>query len=71
MQSKKVSHQLKEILKKFSQFVNAGNCDDLLSAFDKAYYALERNANAKMLFLNLSFRVSTLLNRKVGLKNVA
>jgi DNA polymerase-3 subunit delta' len=67
----KLSQSDKEILKKFSQFVNAGNCDDLLSAFDKAYYALERNANAKMLFLNLSFRVSTLLNRKVGLKNVA
>jgi uncharacterized membrane protein len=40
-------------------------------AFDKAYYALERNANAKMLFLNLSFRVSALLNRKVELKSVA
>lgn len=67
----KLSHNDKELLKKFSQFVNAGNCDDLLQAFDKAYYALERNANAKMLFLNLSFRVSALLNRKVELKSVA
>lgn len=67
----KLSQNDKELLKKFSQFVNAGNCDDLLIAFDKAYYALERNANAKMLFLNLSFRVSALLNRKVELKNVA
>jgi DNA polymerase-3 subunit delta' len=67
----KLSQTDKELLKKFAQFVNAGNCDDLLTAFDKAYYALERNANAKMLFLNLSFRVSTLLNRKMELKSVA
>jgi DNA polymerase-3 subunit delta' len=67
----KLSNTDKELLKKFSQFVNAGNCDDLLIAFDKAYYALERNANAKMLFLNLSFRVSALLNRKTDLKKVA
>jgi DNA polymerase-3 subunit delta' len=67
----KLSENDKELLKKFSQFVNAGNCDDLLGAFDKAYYALERNANAKMLFLNLSFRVSALLNRKVELKKAA
>jgi DNA polymerase-3 subunit delta' len=67
----KLSQTDKELLKKFSQFVNANNCDDLLMAFDKAYYALERNANAKMLFLNLSFRVSALLNRKVELKSVA
>jgi DNA polymerase-3 subunit delta' len=67
----KLSQIDKELLKKFSQFVNAGNCDDLLMAFDKAYYALERNANAKMLFLNLSFRVSALLNRKTELKKVA
>ncbi|HRG57514.1 MAG TPA: DNA polymerase III subunit delta [Bacteroidia bacterium] len=67
----KLSDNDKELLKKFSQFVNAGNCDDLLQAFDKAYYALERNANGKMLFLNLSFRVSTLLNRKTVLQKVA
>jgi DNA polymerase-3 subunit delta' len=67
----KLTENDKELLKKFSQFVNAGNCDDLLTAFDKAYYSLERNANAKMLFLNLSFRVSALLNRKVELKKVA
>lgn len=67
----KLSENDKELLKKFSQFVNSGNCDDLLTAFDKAYYALERNANGKMLFLNLSFRVSTLLNRKAVLQKVA
>ncbi len=67
----KLSENDIELLKKFSQFVNAENSDDLLTAFDKAYYALERNANAKMLFLNLSFRMSALLNRKVGIKNVA
>jgi DNA polymerase-3 subunit delta' len=67
----KLTQADKELLKKFSQFVNAGNCDDLLNAFDKAYYALERNANGKMLFLNLSFRVSALLNRKTDVKKVA
>jgi DNA polymerase-3 subunit delta' len=67
----KLAEKDKESLKKFSQFVNQGNCDDLLLAFDKAYYALERNANGKMLFLNLSFRVSTLLTRKVVLQKVA
>jgi DNA polymerase-3 subunit delta' len=61
----KLSESDKELLKKFSQFVNAVNSDELLAAYDKAYYALERNANGKMLFLDLSFKVSILLNKRV------
>lgn len=67
----KLSGNDKEQLKKFSLFVHAANGDDLLETFDKAYYALERNANAKILFLNLSFRISTLLNRKNEMQKVA
>ena len=40
---------------------HAANAPGLLQAFDRGYYAIERNANPKILFLDLSFRVSKLL----------
>lgn len=46
---------------KFSNYIHAGNAPGLLQAFDRGYYAIERNANPKILFLDLSFRVSKLL----------
>lgn len=60
-----------EALGKFSPFVNNGNIADLLQTFNDAYYALERNAAAKILFLNLSFKVSTLINRKPEIQKAA
>ncbi len=46
---------------KFSRYIHAGNAPGLLAAFDRGYYAIERNANPKILFLDLSFRVSKML----------
>lgn len=65
-----LSEEEKAQLIKFSPFVHAFNSDDMYEALDKAYYALERNAHAKMLFLNLSFKIGRLLNRRVN-KQVA
>ncbi len=61
----------KDSLQKFSPFIHQYNIDDLLETFNQAHYSLERNANAKILFLNLSFRISTLLNRKAETPKVA
>jgi DNA polymerase-3 subunit delta' len=47
---------------KFSRYIHAANAPGLLQAFDRGYYAIERNANPKILFLDLSFRVSKLLH---------
>jgi DNA polymerase III subunit delta' len=46
---------------KFSVFIHAGNAEQLMLLLNRAYYAIERNANPKVLFLDLSFNVSNLL----------
>lgn len=47
---------------KFSKFIHAGNAEQLQKAVNQAYYGIERNANPKILFLDLSFKISKLIN---------
>jgi DNA polymerase-3 subunit delta' len=54
-----------EFLKKFSPFINAGNCMQFTEELNKAYMHIERNANPKILFLDISFKFNELLNIKV------
>jgi len=49
---------------KFSPFVHQGNCARLLSLFSDAHYAIERNANGKILFLHVSIELYKLLKMK-------
>lgn len=51
---------------KFSRFINSNNIEEINQLFNKAYYAIERNANAKILLLDLSFKMNRLLNRVSG-----
>lgn len=51
---------------KFSAFIHPDNVGDLIEELSKAYYHLERNANAKILMLDLSFRIHHLLKRKAA-----
>lgn len=48
----------------FPNFVTANNIERLNEAFTKTHYAIERNANAKIAFMQLSFDVSKALSKK-------
>ena len=50
-------------LKKFSPFVNGENCEQLIEEFNHAIGNIERNANPKILFLDLSLRCMELLKK--------
>ena len=50
--------------KKFAPFVNNNNADQFLEEFNKAHFHLERNANTKILFTDLSFIMNRLLHVK-------
>ncbi len=51
-------------LSKFSPFINSKNIVGLTEVFNEAYYHIERNANAKILFLDLSLKTFSLLQKK-------
>jgi len=53
-----------ESFKKFSPFVNAANSDRFVEEFNSAHFHLERNANFKILFADLSLKVNKLLQIK-------
>jgi len=53
-----------EFVKKFSRFIHRDNCDRFTEEISKAREHVERNANSKILFLDLSFRMNELLNTK-------
>jgi len=47
---------------RFSKFIHDGNAGPLQQLVNQAYFAVGRNANAKILFLDLSFKISKLIN---------
>ncbi len=49
---------------KFSQFIHPDNCAALANAMSEAFYHIERNANPKILFLDLSLKIGRLLRIK-------
>ena len=51
-------------LSKFSPFINNKNIVGLTEVFNEAYYHIERNASAKILFLDLSIKTFSLLQKK-------
>ena len=56
-----VSEEELQFLMKFGKFITGNNIHDLNLKFSEAEYHIERNANAKILFTNLSFQVMKLL----------
>ncbi len=54
-----------EFSEKLSPLVHTGNCEQLVRQFQDACYHVERNANPKILFLDLSFKIGRLLHSKV------
>ncbi len=53
-----------EFVKKFSALLNVHNADGIRRELELAHGHLERNANPKVLFLDLSYRLGTLLRMK-------
>ena len=53
-----------DFLVKFSPYIHGGNCISLSEELNTAYFHIERNANPKILFLDLSIRVMKLLKVK-------
>jgi len=48
----------------FSPFVNAENCVQLTAALNTAYQNVERNANSRILFMDLSIKMASLLKKE-------
>jgi DNA polymerase-3 subunit delta' len=51
-----------DFVKKFSPFIHASNMERFIEELNMAYYHMERNANAKILFMDLAFKFNELLN---------
>jgi DNA polymerase III subunit delta' len=60
----RLSGQEKEFLVKFAPFVNQRNYERLVEAFNSNYYYIERNANPKILFMDLLLKTNELIHLK-------
>ncbi len=59
-----VSDEEKEFLQKFHPFITLHNQEALTEEFNKAIYHIERNASAKIMFMDLALKTNELLNKK-------
>ncbi len=53
----RISDEENDFLGKFSRFITGNNVSDFMQTMNESYYHLERNANTKLLFTNLCFKV--------------
>lgn len=53
----RISEEENVFLEKFARFISGNNVFDFMKAFNDAHYHIERNANPKILFMNLCFNV--------------
>lgn len=60
----RLSGQEKQFLEKFAPFVNQRNYEKLIEEFNSNYYYIERNANPKILFMDLFLKTNELINLK-------
>lgn len=51
-----------DFVKKFSPFIHASNVERFIEELNTAHYHMERNANPKILFMDLAFKFNELLN---------
>ena len=56
-------------LKKFAPFVHENNILDITKELEDAIYHIERNGNAKIIFTDLSIKLTRLLHRKATIIN--
>ena len=65
------SDEAAAFLTKFAPYVHGANCIDIITLFNDAIYHIERNANPKILFLDVSLKLTKLLrvptpSQKIG-----
>lgn len=60
----RLSGQEKQFLEKFAPFINQKNYERLVEEFNSNYYFVERNANPKILFMDLLLKTNELINLK-------
>ena len=58
----KLSADEQEFVKKFSPFIHGANIERFIEELNKAHFHMERNASAKILFMDLAFKFNELLN---------
>lgn len=56
------SGEEKEFIAKFSRFIHRRNYEKLVEEFNQAYYYVERNANPKILFMDMLLKANELIN---------
>ena len=60
----KMATSQRAVVQKFLPFVNINNVDPFMEALSEASFHLERNAHAKILFLDLSLKIHSILQIK-------
>jgi len=58
----KLSTEEENFVKNFSPFIHINNIEGIVEELNKAYYHMERNANVKILFMDLAIKFNRLLN---------
>ena len=53
-------------IKKFSPYVNELNAMDMIELFDEAQMHISRNANPKILIMDISLKMMKLVRKKVN-----
>lgn len=60
----RLSGEEQTFISKFSKFVHLRNYEKLVSEFNDSFYHIERNANPKILFMDLFLKTNELINLK-------
>lgn len=60
----RLSGSEKQFLEKFAPFITQKNYEALIEEFNNSHYYIERNANPKILFMDLLLKTNELLNKK-------
>ena len=53
-------------IKKFSPFIHENNIEAIVAEIEKAIFHIERNGNAKIIFTDLSIKLTRFLHKKAG-----
>jgi len=61
----RVSESENQFLAKFAPYIHGANCIDIIELFNQAIYHVERNANPKVLFLDVSLKITKLIRVKI------
>jgi DNA polymerase III subunit delta' len=60
----KLTTEEQEFIKRFAPFIHSANAERFIDELNKAHYHIERNANAKILFMDVAIKFNELLNLK-------